>query len=111
MGKQITKGRGKYKFIYPFTLKMNFNGIFYLQSDDTRPRILKRKNRIFTSKESSSLPKASTSSSGLKYIPIKNQSDEGKGGKIPRPPNAFMIFANEWRRRLATENPRKYFDK
>ncbi|XP_044735649.1 zinc finger and BTB domain-containing protein 14-like isoform X1 [Chrysoperla carnea] len=83
------------------------NRLLKEEPDDTRPRILKRKNRIFTSKESSSLPKASTSSSGLKYIPIKNQSDEGKGGKIPRPPNAFMIFANEWRRRLATENPRE----
>ncbi|XP_065347491.1 sex determination protein fruitless-like [Cloeon dipterum] len=25
--------------------------------------------------------------------------------KIRRPPNAFMIFANEWRRKLAAENP------
>ncbi len=25
--------------------------------------------------------------------------------KIPRPPNAFMIFANEWRRKLATQFP------
>uniref|UniRef100_A0A1B6DRC3 HMG box domain-containing protein n=1 Tax=Clastoptera arizonana TaxID=38151 RepID=A0A1B6DRC3_9HEMI len=25
--------------------------------------------------------------------------------KIPRPPNAFMIFANEWRRKLAYQNP------
>jgi hypothetical protein len=25
--------------------------------------------------------------------------------KIRRPPNAFMIFANEWRRKLASENP------
>lgn len=25
--------------------------------------------------------------------------------KIPRPPNAFMIFANEWRRKLATQHP------
>ncbi|XP_019874454.2 protein jim lovell isoform X2 [Aethina tumida] len=25
--------------------------------------------------------------------------------KVPRPPNAFMIFANEWRRKLAIENP------
>jgi len=23
--------------------------------------------------------------------------------KIPRPPNAFMIFANEWRRKLAIQ--------
>lgn len=27
--------------------------------------------------------------------------------KIRRPPNAFMIFANEWRRRLASEHPRE----
>ncbi|GLG98502.1 hypothetical protein R5R35_011416 [Gryllus longicercus] len=26
-------------------------------------------------------------------------------GKIPRPPNAFMIFANEWRRKLAFQHP------
>lgn len=25
--------------------------------------------------------------------------------KIPRPPNAFMIFANEWRRKIADEHP------
>lgn len=24
--------------------------------------------------------------------------------KIPRPPNAFMIFANEWRKKLAVEH-------
>ncbi|XP_049791414.1 protein tramtrack, beta isoform-like [Schistocerca nitens] len=28
-----------------------------------------------------------------------------RAGKIPRPPNAFMIFANEWRRKLAFEHP------
>jgi HMG (high mobility group) box len=33
----------------------------------------------------------------------KDVADEAN--KIRRPPNAFMIFANEWRRRLATENP------
>lgn len=27
-----------------------------------------------------------------------------KGDRIPRPPNAFMIFANEWRKKLALEN-------
>lgn len=28
-----------------------------------------------------------------------------KGEKIPRPPNSFMIFANEWRRQLAGQFP------
>ncbi|KAJ9598250.1 hypothetical protein L9F63_011071, partial [Diploptera punctata] len=28
-----------------------------------------------------------------------------RAGKIPRPPNAFMIFANEWRRKLAFQHP------
>ncbi|PSN31569.1 hypothetical protein C0J52_15950 [Blattella germanica] len=28
-----------------------------------------------------------------------------RSGKIPRPPNAFMIFANEWRRKLAFQHP------
>lgn len=27
--------------------------------------------------------------------------------KIPRPANAFMLFANEWRRKLAAQNPRE----
>lgn len=27
--------------------------------------------------------------------------------KIPRPANAFMLFANEWRKKLAAENPRE----
>lgn len=27
--------------------------------------------------------------------------------KVPRPPNAFMIFANEWRRKLASEYPKE----
>ena len=30
-----------------------------------------------------------------------------RAGKIPRPPNAFMIFANEWRRKLAFQHPSK----
>lgn len=25
--------------------------------------------------------------------------------KIPRPPNAFMIFANEWRKKLCNQYP------
>ena len=27
--------------------------------------------------------------------------------KIPRPPNAFMLFANEWRKKLALQYPRE----
>lgn len=29
--------------------------------------------------------------------------------EIPRPPNAFMIFAAEWRKKLAVEHPGKIF--
>lgn len=35
-----------------------------------------------------------------------NNSTAGKQ-KIPRPANAFMLFANEWRKKLAVENPRE----
>ncbi|XP_076680358.1 uncharacterized protein LOC143375284 isoform X2 [Andrena cerasifolii] len=31
----------------------------------------------------------------------------GAKRKIPRPANAFMLFANEWRKKLAAENPRE----
>ncbi|KAG5329748.1 SRY protein, partial [Acromyrmex heyeri] len=34
-------------------------------------------------------------------------SATGVKRKIPRPANAFMLFANEWRRKLAAENPRE----
>ena len=27
--------------------------------------------------------------------------------RIPRPPNAFMLFANEYRKKLSCENPRE----
>jgi hypothetical protein len=29
----------------------------------------------------------------------------GAAGKIRRPPNAFIIFANEWRQKLAAQYP------
>ncbi|XP_033179263.1 uncharacterized protein LOC105681422 [Bombus impatiens] len=34
-------------------------------------------------------------------------SSNGVKRKIPRPANAFMLFANEWRKKLAAENPRE----
>lgn len=41
---------------------------------------------------------------GAKYEAIG--SSAGKQ-KIPRPANAFMLFANEWRKKLAIQNPRE----
>lgn len=40
---------------------------------------------------------------------LKNtkKEDDKKGDNIPRPPNAFMIFANEWRKKLSVEHPGK----
>lgn len=35
---------------------------------------------------------------------------EKKGEIIPRPPNAFMIFANEWRKKLSVEHPGKQIE-
>lgn len=29
--------------------------------------------------------------------------------EIPKPPNAFMIFATEWRKKLAVEHPGKIY--
>ncbi|CAG5108948.1 Similar to SRY: Sex-determining region Y protein (Lutra lutra) [Cotesia congregata] len=46
---------------------------------------------------------AGASQLGGKY---SNSNALGKA-KIPRPANAFMLFANEWRRKLANENPRE----
>lgn len=39
----------------------------------------------------------------------QNAWPKRRAGKIPRPPNAFMIFANEWRRKLAFQHPCKYY--
>ncbi|XP_075234112.1 uncharacterized protein LOC142331945 [Lycorma delicatula] len=44
-------------------------------------------------------------SSNHKYSSYKRQYSWLRSGKIPRPPNAFMIFANEWRRKLAYQHP------
>ncbi|XP_035717924.1 sex-determining region Y protein-like isoform X2 [Vespa mandarinia] len=37
----------------------------------------------------------------------KNNEGNSLKRKIPRPANAFMLFANEWRKKLASENPRE----
>lgn len=37
----------------------------------------------------------------------KNVGAAAAKQKIPRPANAFMLFANEWRKKLAVENPRE----
>ena len=49
-----------------------------------------------------------------RQIPIHRKHTAGKSSnnapgkpKIPRPANAFMLFANEWRKKLALENPRE----
>lgn len=54
---------------------------------------------------------ASTSrqSSVLSALQERNSEMQSKrNAKIPRPPNAFMIFANEWRRKLAYDHPCKF---
>ncbi|KAH0952121.1 hypothetical protein HN011_010871 [Eciton burchellii] len=38
---------------------------------------------------------------------LVDAATSGVKPKIPRPANAFMLFANEWRRKLAAENPRE----
>ncbi|XP_015599344.1 kelch-like protein 4 [Cephus cinctus] len=43
------------------------------------------------------------SKSGQKAIIVPEKMQMPR--KIPRPPNAFMLFANEWRRKLAFEYP------
>lgn len=52
----------------------------------------------------------STGAPTLLCIDGNRLTDETAAGvkrKIPRPANAFMLFANEWRRKLAAENPRE----
>lgn len=49
---------------------------------------------------------AGVSSSGGKPSIVGGHPAPGKQ-KIPRPANAFMLFANEWRKKLAVENPRE----
>ncbi|XP_053994042.1 uncharacterized protein LOC128884591 [Hylaeus volcanicus] len=43
------------------------------------------------------------------FLCIDRRIDDSSGvkRKIPRPANAFMLFANEWRKKLASENPRE----
>lgn len=53
--------------------------------------------------------KASSSDSHSDLISAQLQDSNWPKSKscyrIPRPPNAFMIFANEWRRKLAYQHP------
>lgn len=39
--------------------------------------------------------------------PITVDLEKDNKNEIPRPPNAFMIFTNEWRKKLAVEHPGK----
>ncbi|XP_015180051.1 PREDICTED: transcription factor Sox-10-like [Polistes dominula] len=43
----------------------------------------------------------------LSYDEKNNNGGNLLKRKIPRPANAFMLFANEWRKKLANENPRE----
>lgn len=36
-------------------------------------------------------------------------AEKDRKSEIPKPPNAFMIFANEWRKKLVVEHPGKTF--
>lgn len=64
--------------------------------DPKRPRILKRNDAGTKSQVS-----VESNNSELKIYDVS---------KIPRPPNAFMIFANEWRKKIAEEFPSKFYN-
>lgn len=42
-----------------------------------------------------------------KIFPLQQRTRANRSPRPPRPANAFMLFANEWRKKLAAENPRE----
>ncbi|KAF7408208.1 hypothetical protein HZH66_002745 [Vespula vulgaris] len=75
---------------------------FVVTEDDKENFIGKQEDRSnnFSSTKQEILPT-------LLSFDEKNNEGNSLKRKIPRPANAFMLFANEWRKKLASENPRE----
>lgn len=72
------------------------------------------KSSVTASKSSAPAKLSSEPDSALEFDTVSlyqeqqkllSQLKEKSNNQPPRPPNAFMIFANEWRKKLALENP------
>ncbi|XP_014480539.1 PREDICTED: FACT complex subunit SSRP1-like [Dinoponera quadriceps] len=42
-----------------------------------------------------------------KIFPLQQRTRVNRSPRPPRPANAFMLFANDWRKKIAAENPRE----
>ncbi|KAK2588146.1 hypothetical protein KPH14_004196 [Odynerus spinipes] len=88
--------------------KENLDGKQFVNVDRENREIVEDKSKSFSDRSNNW-----SSSRQQERLPtlLTFEEKNGDGGtlkrKIPRPANAFMLFANEWRKKLANENPRE----
>ncbi|OXU26895.1 hypothetical protein TSAR_015815 [Trichomalopsis sarcophagae] len=79
----------------------------YEETSSRRQIRIESKSEIAPRQQLEANDENSVLTSGKSEDETDGRNSGGAKLKIPRPANAFMLFANEWRKKLAVENPKE----